>query len=69
MSKMRETMMSQPDELSRLLADEAPAALVAPLQRSEKWWEQDSNLRRLSQRVYSPSPLTARESHRKRRAV
>ena len=29
-----------------------------------EWWEQDSNLRRLSQRVYSPSPLTARESHR-----
>ena len=29
-----------------------------------KWWEKDSNLRRLSQRVYSPSPLTARESHR-----
>src|SRR6185436_20074434 len=26
---------------------------------------QDSNLRRLSQRVYSPSPLTAREPHRR----
>src|SRR3954454_4744548 len=32
--------------------------------RRRRWWEQDSNLRRLSQRVYSPSPLTARESHR-----
>ena len=29
-----------------------------------QWWGQDSNLRRLSQRVYSPSPLTAREPHR-----
>src|SRR5215211_8009940 len=27
-----------------------------------RWREQDSNLRRLSQRIYSPSPLTARES-------
>jgi hypothetical protein len=26
-----------------------------------KWRGQDSNLRRLSQRIYSPSPLTARE--------
>src|SRR4051794_22512289 len=32
-----------------------------PLRRSA-WREQDSNLRRLSQRIYSPSPLTARES-------
>jgi hypothetical protein len=32
--------------------------------RGFRWWEKDSNLRRLSQRVYSPSPLTARESHR-----
>ena len=31
--------------------------------KSWKWWGQDSNLRRLSQRVYSPSPLTAREPH------
>src|SRR3954452_7245720 len=29
-----------------------------------EWWGQDSNLRRQSQRVYSPSPLTAREPHR-----
>jgi hypothetical protein len=28
-----------------------------------QWWGQDSNLRRQSQRVYSPSPLTAREPH------
>ena len=30
----------------------------------ERWREKDSNLRRLSQRIYSPSPLTARESRR-----
>lgn len=30
------------------------------------WWrEKDSNLRRQSQRIYSPSPLTARESRLK----
>src|SRR5205085_2264343 len=29
-----------------------------------EWGEQDSNLRRLSQRVYSPSPLTTRTSPR-----
>ena len=33
--------------------------------RRLRWWGQDSNLRRLSQRVYSPSPLTAREPHRR----
>src|SRR5271167_3590655 len=27
------------------------------------WWGQDSNLRRQSQRVYSPSPLTTRTPH------
>ena len=32
------------------------------LGRSSWWGEQDSNLRRQSQRVYSPSPLTARAS-------
>src|SRR3954452_6766743 len=32
--------------------------------RLPRWWGQDSNLRRQSQRVYSPSPLTAREPHR-----
>ena len=31
---------------------------------SRWWWEQDSNLRRLSQRIYSPSRLTAPESPR-----
>src|SRR3954465_1024305 len=30
----------------------------------EQWGEQDSNLRRHSQRVYSPSPLTTRTSPR-----
>src|SRR6185503_2012395 len=34
---------------------------TCPDQKVE-WREQDSNLRRLSQRIYSPSPLTARES-------
>src|SRR5215217_4521514 len=42
-----------------------------PVRRSvvtdDKWWGQDSNLRRLGQRVYSPSPLTAREPHREGR--
>ncbi len=27
------------------------------------WWRKDSNLRRQSQRIYSPSPLAARELH------
>ena len=27
------------------------------------WWEKDSNLRRLSQRIYSPPPLATREPH------
>jgi hypothetical protein len=37
-----------------------------PAQESgaSRWGEQDSNLRRLSQRVYSPSPLTTRTSPR-----
>src|SRR3954464_13617112 len=34
-----------------------------------KWREQDSNLRRQCQRIYSPSPLTARESRRERTPV
>jgi hypothetical protein len=39
--------------------------------RAREWWGQDSNLRRQSQRVYSPSPLTTRTPHRapRRRAV
>src|SRR5947209_13019879 len=32
--------------------------------RAIEWGEQDSNLRRHSQRVYSPSPLTTRTSPR-----
>jgi hypothetical protein len=33
---------------------------------NKAWWrEQDSNLRRQSQRIYSPPPLTARESRPK----
>src|SRR4051794_15980339 len=36
------------------------------LSEPSRWWGQDSNLRRLSQRVYSPSPLTAREPHQGR---
>src|SRR3954468_8324635 len=37
-----------------------------PTSGASQWWGQDSNLRRLSQRVYSPSPLTAREPHQGR---
>jgi hypothetical protein len=42
---------------------------LAPISASEggaywQWGEQDSNLRRLSQRVYSASPLAARTSPR-----
>ncbi len=33
------------------------------------WWEQDSNLRRLSHLVYSQAPLATRVSHRDRRRV
>src|ERR687895_2655355 len=36
--------------------------------REVRWGREDSNLRRLSQRVYSPSPLAARE-HPLRRAI
>ena len=50
----------QGEELSRA---EATGPGVA---RSSQWREQDSNLRRLSQRIYSPSPLTARESRPER---
>src|SRR4051812_38094763 len=43
-------------------------AVACPLGQTDGggggWWGQDSNLRRQSQRVYSPSPLTAREPHR-----
>src|SRR5829696_4471324 len=48
----------------------SPGSGRRPKRRSvvtdDKWWGQDSNLRRQSQRVYSPSPLTAREPHRGR---
>jgi hypothetical protein len=40
-----------------------PAACVAPPPRPERvseWGREDSNLRRLSRRVYSPFPLAAR---------
>src|SRR3954471_3887313 len=46
--------------------DETPALTEEPgFRPSVKWWgEQDSNLRRQSQWVYSPSPLTTRTSPR-----
>jgi len=36
----------------------------AEMERGQRWRGQDSNLRRQSQRVYSASPLTAREPRR-----
>src|SRR3954468_1100862 len=52
----------------RTQSSRSPGSGRRPKRRSvvteDKWWGQDSNLRRLSQRVYSPSPLTAREPHR-----
>jgi hypothetical protein len=47
------------------LASEARPEAACPEQQSGavrgKWGREDSNLRRQSQRVYSPSPLAARE--------
>src|SRR4029077_7270576 len=47
------------------VASEARPKAACPEQQSEavrvKWGREDSNLRRQSQRVYSPSPLAARE--------
>jgi hypothetical protein len=41
----------------------SPKGWRRPTRRpARRWREKDSNLRRLSQRIYSPSPLTARES-------
>src|SRR3954452_6920709 len=48
------------------MGTQADAALTraARATNEERWGEQDSNLRRHSQRVYSPSPLTTRTSPR-----
>src|SRR3954451_14274896 len=45
-------------------ADRRKVVMVAPEARPDfpaEWGREDSNLRRQSQRVYSPSPLAARE--------
>ena len=46
------------------LRSEPDALAIARVpERQRGWWGQDSNLRRQSQRVYSPSPLTTRTPH------
>ena len=62
----REKRMNPPQaELDRPLQLKRPDSLTT----RQKWGREDSNLRRLSQRVYSPSPLAAREHPREQAAL
>ena len=46
-----------------------PVNLLEPDMELSQWGREDSNLRRLSRRVYSPFPLAARAHPRERAAL